>query len=83
MGDYVLGAARRRTALPKLFDPKDLGKPNIRMPDDDTYNPYAEGASKPPIKDWQVAGRGWEWWFGIIGSGIVFGLFAWWKSKSG
>lgn len=54
----------------------------IRLPDDDSPNPYD---SKTPLqpKDWQIAGRGWEWWFGVIGAGVLFGLLAWWKSKSG
>lgn len=63
----------------------DPNKPNIRLPQDDDWhggNPYAEGATKPPVKEWQFVGRGWEWYAGVIGAGIVFGLMAWWKSKT-
>lgn len=45
---------------PKLFDPKDMHKLNIRLPDDP--NPYD---SKTPLKgpDWLW---NWQWWFQII-----------------
>ena len=69
-------------AVVSFLDPK---KPNIRLPQDDEWdggNPYAEGATKPPVRDWQVAGRGWDWYVGVIGAGVVFGAMAWWKSKT-
>jgi hypothetical protein len=68
----------------KLYDPKNLGKPQIRLSSDEGMNPYdsATPIKKLPPKDWQIAGRGWEWWFGIIGLGVVFGLMAYFKTKT-
>jgi hypothetical protein len=50
-------------------------KPAIRLPEDDEWdggNPYAEGATRPPMRDFQIAGRGWQWWTGIIGAGLAW-----------
>lgn len=47
----------------------------IRLPEDDEWdggNPYAEGATKPPMRDFQIVGRGWGWWAGIIGAAMTF-----------
>jgi hypothetical protein len=55
----------------KLYDPKNLGKPQIRLPSDDDNgpNPYD---SKTPFQpaDWLT----WKWWSGIASLGIGFVL---------
>lgn len=75
---------RRQLLRMKLYDPKNLGKPQIRMPHEDGPNPYDSSTpiDKLPPKDWQIAGRGWEWWFGVIGTGVIFGIWAWIKARS-
>lgn len=47
----------------------------IRLPEDDDWdggNPYAEGATKPPMKDFQIVGRGSKWWIGVVGAGLAW-----------
>lgn len=59
-------------------------KLNIRLPDDPGPNPYDSSTpikSLPP-KDWQIAGRGAEWWSSIIIFGILFGVLAYIKAQS-
>ncbi len=57
-------------------------KLNIRLPNDPGPNPYdsATPINSHPPKDGQIAGRGVEWWAGIIVLGIVFGLMAYFKA---
>ncbi len=57
-------------------------KLHIRLPSDTGPNPYdsATPINSHPSKDWQIAGRGFEWWAGIIVLGIVFGLMAYFKA---
>ena len=59
-------------------------KLNIRLPTDVGPNPY-DSRTDPkdyPAKDWQIAGRGFEWWFGVIGIGLVMGIAAYFKTKA-
>ena len=64
---------------PKLFDPKNLHKIHVRLPEDDGPNPYdSKTAIKElPVKDWQIAGRGWGWWFSIIGLAGAWTIGLW------
>lgn len=76
------GTYLRERGLRKLVT--DPNKLNIRLPDDPGANPY-DSATRPedmPPKDWQIAGRGWEWWFAVIGIGVVMGLFAYFKART-
>jgi hypothetical protein len=59
-------------------------KPSIRLPDDPGPNPYdsATPITSLPPKDWQIAGRGAEWWVGVLAFGIFFGVMAYFKSLS-
>jgi hypothetical protein len=52
-------------------------KLHIRLPEDDEWdggNPYAEGSTLQPMRDFQIVGRGAKWWIGIIGAGLVWFL---------
>jgi len=63
-----------------FYDPKK--PPPVRLPGDDGPNPW-DSATHPkdyPPRDWQIVGRGFGWWFGVIGAGVVYGLFAYFNS---
>jgi len=59
-----------------------MTKLHIRLPSDHGPNPYdsATPIKDHPPKDWQIAGRGMEWWIGVIALGIAFGFMAYFKA---
>lgn len=60
-------------------------KLNIRLPTDEGPNPW-DSKTDPkdyPPKDWQIAGRGFTWWFSIIALGLIWGVTSWWKTQGG
>ena len=59
---------------PKLFDPKNLHKIHIRLPDDDGPNPY-DSKTKPEGPDWLTKP---SWWIAIFGMSVSLYLCREW-----
>ena len=64
---------------PPVYDPKNYGKPQIRVPSDADHgpNPYdSKTGLQAPI--WMTAG----FWFQIIGIAVVVTIAAIWRGNS-
>lgn len=52
---------------PKVFDPKNLNKPQIRLPTDEPEPLDEKGIPRGDRWLWD-----WTWWFSVIAGGLAF-----------